>query len=118
MSRRTRRTRSPSSEAKAALATVRSDSTLVVQRVHGAPLARLKHEEIYRRTYVDGGEAKKAIADYLRYFNEKHPHQALDNRALNDVFYETSHLKHCPTFADHSSIYHTMNLTQGVQRFE
>ena len=34
----------------------------------------LKQEEVYRRAYETVGEAKKAIAEYLRYFNEERPH--------------------------------------------
>ena len=36
----------------------------------------------------DGGGAEKRIADYLRYFNEEHPHQELDNRIPYDVSFE------------------------------
>ena len=30
----------------------------------------------------------KGIADYLRYLNEERPHQGLDNRTPDDVFYK------------------------------
>ncbi len=49
---------------------------------------RLKQEEVYRRAYETVGEARKGIADYLRYFNEERPHQGLDNRTPDDVFYQ------------------------------
>ncbi len=48
----------------------------------------LKQEEVYRRAYETVGEARKGIADYLRYFNEERPHQGLDNRTPDDVFYK------------------------------
>ncbi len=48
----------------------------------------LKQEEVYRRAYESVSEARKGIADYLRYFNEERPHQGLDNRTPDDVFYE------------------------------
>ena len=48
----------------------------------------LKQEEVYRHAYETVGEAKKGIADYLRYFNEVLPHQRLDNRTPDDVFYK------------------------------
>ena len=48
----------------------------------------LKQEEVYRRAYETVAEARKGIADYLRYFNEERPHQGLDNRTPDDVFYE------------------------------
>ena len=34
----------------------------------------LKQEEVYRHARETVGGAKKAIADYLRYFNEERPH--------------------------------------------
>ncbi len=48
----------------------------------------LKQEEVYRRAYGTVTEARKGIADYLRYFNEERPHQGLDNRTPDDVFYK------------------------------
>ena len=48
----------------------------------------LKQEEVYRRAYETVAEARKGIADYLRYFNEERPHQGLDNRTPDDVFYK------------------------------
>ena len=51
-------------------------------------MARLKQEEVYRRAYETVAEARKGIADYLRYFNEERPHQGLDNRTPDDVFYK------------------------------
>ena len=48
----------------------------------------LKQEEVYWHAYETVGEAKKGIADYLRYFNEERPHQGLDNRTPDDVFYK------------------------------
>ena len=41
-----------------------------------------------RRAYETVSEARKGIADYLCYFNEERPHQGLDNRTPNDVFYQ------------------------------
>ena len=48
----------------------------------------LKQEEVYRGAYETVSEARKGIADYLRYFNEERPHQGLDNRTPDDVFYQ------------------------------
>ncbi len=48
----------------------------------------LKQEEVYRHAYETVAEAKKGIADYLRYFNEERPRQVLDNRTPDDVFYK------------------------------
>ncbi len=62
MSRRPRRTHSPSFKAKVAIAVMRGDSTLEAGFC------------------VEAAEARKGIADYLRYFNQGRPHQGLDNR--------------------------------------
>ncbi len=48
----------------------------------------LKQEEICRRAYETVAQARKGIADYLRYFNEERPHQGLDNRTPDGVFYK------------------------------
>ncbi len=37
--------------------------------------------------YGTVSEARKSVADYLRYFNEEQPRQGLDNRIPDDVFY-------------------------------
>ena len=47
-----------------------------------------KQEDVYRRAYETVGAARKGIAGYLRCFNEEGPHQGLDNRTPDDVFYE------------------------------
>ncbi len=47
----------------------------------------LKQEEVYRHAYETVVEARKGIADYLRYSDGECPHQTLDNRAPSDVFY-------------------------------
>ncbi len=43
---------------------------------------------VYRHAHETVAEAEKGVADHLRYFNEKHPHQELDNRTPDDVFFE------------------------------
>ncbi len=48
----------------------------------------LKKEEVYRHAYETVAEARKGIAEYLRYFNEERPRQGLDNRTPDDVFYK------------------------------
>ena len=48
----------------------------------------LKQEEVYRHAYETAAQVEKRIADYLRYFNEERPHQELDNRTPDDVFFE------------------------------
>ena len=40
----------------------------------------LKYEDIYRKGYADGHEAKIGIADWVAFYNHRRPHQALANR--------------------------------------
>jgi putative transposase len=41
---------------------------------------KVKHEDIYLKGYADGQEAKAGIAEWIRFYNTRRPHQALDNR--------------------------------------
>ena len=47
----------------------------------------LKVEEINLHAYATPEQARERIADYIRYFNEERPHQALDNMTPDDVYY-------------------------------
>ena len=40
----------------------------------------LKHEEVYLKGYADGQEARAGIAEWVGFYNNGRPHQALDNR--------------------------------------
>jgi putative transposase len=40
----------------------------------------LKHEDVYLKHYADGREARAGIADWIGFYNESRPHQALGNR--------------------------------------
>ena len=40
----------------------------------------LKHEDVYLKGYADGREARVGIGEWIRFYNEKRPHQALGNR--------------------------------------
>ena len=40
----------------------------------------LKYEDIYLKGYADGVEAKAGIADWISFYNNRRPHQALANR--------------------------------------
>jgi putative transposase len=40
----------------------------------------LKHEDIYLKGYADGQEAKAGIAEWIGFYNNRRPHQALGDR--------------------------------------
>jgi len=40
----------------------------------------VKYEEVYLKAYQDGSEARAALADYFRFYNNQRPHQRLGYR--------------------------------------
>ena len=40
----------------------------------------LKYEEVYRKGYADGREARAGIGGWIEFYNLYRPHQALANR--------------------------------------
>ena len=40
----------------------------------------LKYEDIYLKGYADGREAKAGITQWITFYNQRRPHQALANR--------------------------------------
>jgi putative transposase len=40
----------------------------------------LKHEDVYLKGYADGREARAGISEWIRFYNNTRPHQALDHR--------------------------------------
>jgi putative transposase len=48
----------------------------------------LKHEDVYLKGYADGREAKAGIAEWVGFYNNRRPHQALDNRMPMAVWRE------------------------------
>lgn len=49
----------------------------------------LKYEEVYLKTYDSVGEARKAIDDYMLWYNYHRPHQSLDYKTPECVFKES-----------------------------
>lgn len=49
-----------------------------------------KQEEFYLNDYQDVGELKKAIADYVEFYNHKRWHQSLDYKRPAEVYFETA----------------------------
>ena len=46
----------------------------------------MKHEEVYLKAYVNGGEARRVLDVYFRFCNDQRPHQALGYRTPAEVF--------------------------------
>jgi putative transposase len=47
----------------------------------------LKYEEVYLHEYRNVKEARAGIDDYFKFYNEKRPHQSLDNRTPYEVHF-------------------------------
>jgi putative transposase len=47
----------------------------------------VKYEEVYLHAYSSMTEARTRLKDYLRRYNEKRPHQSLDNRTPDEVYF-------------------------------
>jgi putative transposase len=41
----------------------------------------LKHEDVYLKGYADGLELHEGLADWIAFYNDRRPHQALGHRA-------------------------------------
>ena len=50
----------------------------------------LKYEDIYLKGYADGREAARGIAEWIAFYNERRPHQALAHRAPMAVWREAT----------------------------
>jgi putative transposase len=48
----------------------------------------LKYEDVYLKGYADGREAARGIAEWVAFYNERRPHQALADRAPMTVWRE------------------------------
>jgi len=46
----------------------------------------VKYEEVYLKAYQNGKDARIGIGDYLHFYNNARPHQALGYRTPGDVF--------------------------------
>jgi putative transposase len=47
----------------------------------------IKYEEVYLHAYATVSEAKSGIARYIRFFNTRRPHKALDRQTPDDVYF-------------------------------
>ena len=56
----------------------------------------VKYEEVYLHAYADVAEARGGIGDYLHFFNEERPHQALGNRTPSEIYFASlMESEHC-----------------------
>ena len=47
----------------------------------------VKYEEVYLKAYASGGEAKRELDAYFRFYNSQRPHQALGYRTPPEVYH-------------------------------
>ncbi len=50
----------------------------------------VKYEEVYLKAYRDGKEARAAIGEYFRFYNNERPHQSLGYRTPAEVYNSTT----------------------------
>jgi len=55
----------------------------------------VKYEEVYIHAYVDVAEARRRIGEYLAYFNDERPHQALGYCTPTEIYF-ASRMEHAP----------------------
>jgi putative transposase len=48
----------------------------------------IKYEQVYLHAYVSMNDAKMQLKEYLEFYNGKRPHQSLDGRTPDAVYYE------------------------------
>jgi len=53
----------------------------------------VKYEDIYLHAYQSVRELKTALACYFEFYNARRPHQSLEDRAPDEVYFETDHMK-------------------------
>ncbi len=53
----------------------------------------LKYEEVYLKHYEHGKSAYQGIREYMMFYNQERPHQALDGKTPQEVFYSEYKIK-------------------------
>ena len=53
----------------------------------------VKYEDIYLHAYETVGEVKAALARYFSFYNARRPHQSLDYRTPDEMYFATQPLK-------------------------
>jgi putative transposase len=70
----------------------------------------LKHEDVYLKGYADGREAGRGIAEWIAFYNERRPHQALADRAPMAVWREAVARAEAVDMMDNASAWPTCPL--------
>jgi len=52
----------------------------LIQGIQYLPGQTLKHEDVYLKGYADGRELHEGLADWIAFYNNRRPHQALRHR--------------------------------------
>jgi putative transposase len=56
----------------------------------------IKYEEVYLKEYASPREARSSLTEYLRFYNERRLHQALDYRTPAEVYFAESRKETTP----------------------
>jgi putative transposase len=66
------------------------DRRAMLDRTGGALSLRrsLKYEDVYLKGYADGREAARGIAEWVAFYNDRRPHQALADRTPMAVWHD------------------------------
>jgi putative transposase len=53
----------------------------------------VKYENVYLRAYENGTQLRQGLAEYFAFYNATRPHQALDYRTREEVYYGRAELR-------------------------
>ncbi len=56
----------------------------------------IKYEEVYLKEYASPREARSSLTEYVRFYNERRLHQALDYRTPAEVYFAESRKEATP----------------------
>ncbi|KAB2833368.1 MAG: transposase [Caedimonadaceae bacterium] len=59
-------------------------NNIYVERLWCCP----KYEEVYLKSYESVYEAKQSLTDYMEFYNNQRPHQALDYKTPAEVYFK------------------------------
>ena len=49
----------------------------------------IKYEDIYLRAYATPRELRQGLKRYIQFYNSDRPHQSLDDRTPDEMYYDT-----------------------------